>query len=74
MLLMAIGALDGWQPLLILLAVLIPAGIWLAALVDILRSRFKKAEAKLIWLLVITLIPVIGVLLYIFLGREQKVN
>lgn len=74
MLLMAIGALDGWQPLLILLAVLIPAGIWLAALVDILGSRFKKAEAKLIWLLVITLIPVIGVLLYIFLGREQKVN
>lgn len=73
MLLMAVGALDGWQPLLILLAVSISAGIWLAALVDIFRSQFRKANAKLTWLLVITLVPVIGVLLYIFLGRKQKV-
>lgn len=71
---MAIGALDGWQPLLKLLAVVILAGAWLAALLDILKSRFRNTRAKLVWLLVITLLPVIGVLLYISLAGEQKVN
>lgn len=73
MLLMALGALDGWRPLLILVSIAIVAGLWLAAFVDIIRSRFKSSTSKLVWLFIVTFAPVVGVLLYILLGRQQRI-
>lgn len=71
--LMAIGALDGWKSVLILLAIVIPVGMWLAAVVDIMKSRFENKSYKLLWLLIVTLAPVVGVLLYLFVGTKQKI-
>jgi hypothetical protein len=43
------------------------------ALVDILRSEFTGYN-KLIWLLVVTIFPLVGSLVYFVFGRKQKVS
>lgn len=47
--------------------------LWLWALVDILKNEFTGSN-KLIWLLVVILIPFVGMVLYWFIGREQKIR
>ncbi|MHC2990078.1 hypothetical protein OB13_00150 [Pontibacter sp. HJ8] len=50
----------------------IPAILWLWALIDLLTSEFENSINKLIWVLVIVFLPVLGALLYLFIGRKQK--
>lgn len=45
--------------------------LWLACLVDILRNEFL-GNNKLIWFIAVTFIPVVGCLLYFFIGTRQK--
>lgn len=45
----------------------------IVALVDILRSEFRGYN-KLIWLLVVTIFPLVGSLVYFVFGRKQKVS
>ena len=47
--------------------------LWLAALIDILRNEFKRDINKLVWFFTI-IIPVLGPLLYLFIGFEQKIE
>ena len=47
--------------------------LWLWAMIDILKNEFTGSN-KLIWLLVVMLLPFIGMLLYWFIGREQKIS
>jgi hypothetical protein len=51
---------------------LIPAVLWLWALVDILKSEFK-GHNKIIWLLLVIFVPVVGFILYFLIGKKQKV-
>ncbi|WP_236017314.1 PLD nuclease N-terminal domain-containing protein [Roseivirga sp. E12] len=44
------------------------------ALIDVIRSEFRGSNDKLIWVLVIILMPVIGSILYYFFGRKQKIS
>jgi hypothetical protein len=53
---------------------LIPFVFWLIALIDILRSEFKGPNDKLIWVLVILFVPILGPILYLVIGRKNKVN
>ncbi len=46
--------------------------IWFSALVDILRNEFTNSN-KIIWLLSITFLPFIGSVLYLIIGRKQKI-
>ncbi len=46
---------------------------WLWALIDILKNEFTGSN-KLVWLLAVVLVPLIGVILYFFIGREQKIR
>ena len=46
---------------------------WIWALIDILKSEFKEPINKIIWLLVVFFLYFLGVLLYYFIGRDQKV-
>lgn len=46
---------------------------WVWALVDILKSEFVGLN-KLIWLALVIFLPLIGVILYYFIGREQKLG
>ncbi|TXK33872.1 PLDc_N domain-containing protein [Pontibacter qinzhouensis] len=65
--------IGGPEILLILFFMGIPAILWLWALVDLLKSDFKNQTNKLVWTLVIIFLPVLGALLYLLIGRGQKV-
>ena len=47
--------------------------LWLWAMIDILKNEFTGSN-KLIWLLVVMLLPFIGMVLYWLIGREQKIS
>jgi hypothetical protein len=47
--------------------------LWFISLIDILRHDFKKDINKLVWFFTIT-IPVLGPVLYFFIGFDQKVE
>ncbi len=47
--------------------------LWLWALIDLLRSEFGGYN-KIIWLLVVILLPVVGLILYFLIGRNQKIS
>ena len=46
---------------------------WLWTMIDILKNEFTGSN-KLIWLLVVMLLPFIGMVLYWFIGRDQKIK
>ena len=53
----------------LLLVFLVP----LVALIDILRSNFKGQHDKLIWVIVVLLMSFVGSILYLVIGRKQRV-
>ena len=58
--------------MIILLFLLLPVLAWIVALVDIIRSQFRNDTDRLLWIVVVTLAPVLGVLVYLILGRRYK--
>ena len=60
--------------MIILLFLLLPVLAWVIALVDIIRSQFRNDTDRLLWIVVVTLAPVLGVLIYLVLGRRYKVE
>lgn len=53
---------------LVVCALLIPV----LALVDIVRSEFNTPDIKIIWVLIVLLMPFIGPVLYLIFGRPQR--
>jgi hypothetical protein len=45
----------------------------LIALISILRNSFEGND-KLIWVLVVLLLPVLGSILYFLIGRNKRIN
>lgn len=56
--------------LLICLLLMIPS---LIALIDILRHDFQENQ-KLIWLIVVLLVPMVGAIAYFAIGRKQRIR
>ncbi|MCC8409553.1 PLD nuclease N-terminal domain-containing protein [Mucilaginibacter sp. UR6-1] len=56
--------------ILIFFVVIIP----ILTLIDIVRSDFKDQFTKLLWVVIVLLAPFIGCLLYLLIGRSQKVS
>jgi len=56
----------------ILLILLIIPLAWLWALIDVLRSEFTNSSNKIVWVLLIFFLPLLGALLYLLIGRNQK--
>lgn len=48
--------------------------LFLMTVIDVLKNKFETATDKLIWFLVVFLIPIIGPILYAFIGRKQKLR
>jgi hypothetical protein len=48
--------------------------VWIIAIIDIAKSEFKNANDKIVWLLMVILLPLFGVILYFILGRDQKIR
>ncbi len=62
-----------WQILiLIIIAVLAIAPI--VAIIDITKGRFKGANDRLIWILVVLFLNPLGTLLYFLMGKDQKIS
>ena len=51
----------------------VSALFWLWCLVDVLRHEFK-GQNKIIWLLTLLFLNVLGALLYVLIGRSQRIN
>jgi hypothetical protein len=49
----------------------LPLALWLIALVDILRNEFT-GNNKIVWLLTVVFVPLIGAIVYFFIGRKQR--
>lgn len=64
--------LEGFEVALALFIIGIPFILWIWALVDILKSRFETETTKIIWILVVLLLPFLGMVLYFFIGTNQK--
>jgi len=47
--------------------------LWIAALVDIVRSEFRGND-KLVWVLVVIFFPLLGSILYFLIGRSSKIR
>jgi heme/copper-type cytochrome/quinol oxidase subunit 4 len=60
-----------YGPLLWQIALFLTIGLTIYAFVDVLRNAFRKNN-KLIWILVVLFIPVLGSILYLFIGRKQR--
>ena len=55
-----------------LMVIIIPV-LWLYALIDILKSDFEGSN-KTVWILMVIFIPIIGFILYCFIGKKQKIQ
>lgn len=60
-----------WQTLLFMVCT-VSVILWLWALQDILRSDFKTDIDKLVWVIVVAVLPIVGAVLYLLIGRKQK--
>ncbi|KAA3440451.1 PLDc_N domain-containing protein [Rufibacter hautae] len=60
--------------IILLILVGIPGILWIWALIDLLTGRFANSIEKLIWLVAVIFIPFLGALLYILIGRRQKIR
>lgn len=65
------GSLALLELLFFLLILFIPFVLFLIALIDILKNSFKENINKLIWVIIV-FIPILGPILYYFVGRKQK--
>lgn len=43
-------------------------------LIDIIRSTFKDPTTKIIWVIVVILMPCLGSVLYLAIGRNSKIS
>lgn len=64
--------LGGIELLIVLLLVALPFLLWLWALVDVIKNDFAGMN-KIIWLLVLIFLPPLGLILYLIVGRGQRI-
>lgn len=48
--------------------------LWVYCLVDLLTSDFSGSNTKLIWIIIVIFLPFIGSILYLSIGRKQKLR
>jgi hypothetical protein len=59
--------------LIILLFPLITLLLVIVALIDVIKHEFKGND-KVIWVLVVILLPIIGAILYFSIGKNQQIK
>ncbi len=50
---------------------LLPTLLWIWAIIDCAKRNFTTTNDKMIWLVVIVLLPLIGSIIYVINGRHQ---
>jgi len=61
--------IGAWQILLVLFVLILP----LMALISALKNQFDGND-KIIWVLLIIILPILGALLYFMIGRGKRIN
>ncbi|WP_069659619.1 PLD nuclease N-terminal domain-containing protein [Arcticibacter eurypsychrophilus] len=64
----------GSAELILIMLALIPIVLIILCLLDIIKSKFTDETTKLIWVLIVILMPILGSILYLLLGKKQQVN
>ena len=67
--LLFLGNLGATEIVVILLIFLLPLVLWIFAIVDLIQRQFQDQTNKIVWALVILLIPFVGSILYLLIGR-----
>ena len=65
--------LGGPEVILLILFAGIPFILMLVCLVDIAKSNFKDTNTKLLWIVIVLLAPLIGSLIYLVIGKNQRI-
>jgi hypothetical protein len=47
------------------------AGLWIWSVVDVIKRSFTGQNDKMIWVLVILLLPILGSIIYLIAGRKK---
>ncbi|MFD3002250.1 PLDc N-terminal domain-containing protein [Pontibacter toksunensis] len=68
-LLLFLGGFGGIELLLPLLGLFL---LWLYAVVEIVTGTFQNNIDKLVWLLLVLVVPLVGVFLYFLIGRRRR--
>ncbi|UII20535.1 PLDc N-terminal domain-containing protein [Fulvivirga ligni] len=68
-----LGMIGSWE-LILILFVLMPGIFALWALIDVVKSEFTNSNNKLVWVLLIIFLPLLGSILYLTIGRSQKLK
>ena len=48
--------------------------LWVLAIVEIIRSEFQDKTERIIWLLLVILLPFLGTILYLMIGRKSRLS
>lgn len=64
----------GPQEFIVILLVLSILALPIIALVDIVKSNFKESNSKIMWVLIVLIMPIFGSIIYFVIGRGQKVS
>ncbi len=48
--------------------------VWIWTLVDIIQSQFNDTNEKLLWIVLVILLPFIGTILYFTIGSKNKLT
>ena len=46
--------------------------LWVYAIIDIVKGGFKSESDKIVWLVLVLMVPAIGTVLYYLIGQKQK--
>jgi len=63
----------GLPELIVLMIILVVPVLWIVAIVDVIKSEFT-GNNKVIWILLIIFIPFLGSILYLTIGRGQRIK
>lgn len=64
----------GMNELLLLLVFLPVVALWIFIVIDVFKGQFQNPLDRGLWLLIVIFAPFIGALLYLAIGRKQKIN
>jgi len=62
--------LGGFEIYVLLFIFIMPLLLWIIAIIDLIQRQFQDQTNKIVWALVILLIPFVGSILYLLIGRK----
>lgn len=65
---------EGGREWLIAILLLIVAVYWIRTIIEVANSRFSNESHKTLWLLLVILVPVLGMLVYMYFGKNTRVS